>query len=1387
MPEPAINDKRAQVDEAIRPTIGSENVGVGERPVLNYAANMQQDPSFAAAVFNPDVFNALGKISKDVHETRRTSRYYDTMEAGQQYRETLADAQTVALQAQQLRADNALQETKIKSLQNLTQMLEQASRSKDFHMTEVYDQFYKEQQDLLKRNFDAGNTYIAEKLGAWTDDVYQSNYSRAAALDSKKEEEKRIYNNNQLAQANAYGLLNNLPGYEDPVGIVEKQTRDQIKISNIIASPEDLKNNDINNQLIYKIAIDKAMMSGGSASTISGYILDLIGRTTMRKFTIPDIRLPDGTLQKGGTTYGLPYTIEKRKASEAEQLLINSKWKAYLASGNFAQGEKVPDEYRNMFYRKYNQELLANSDGQAWLNVDAKGNWDGTITEKRSTAMSPETLAYAKEALSRLDWGKEAGEHLHAFDSYRKATRLDDLTKGNFADNPYIYRGFNTALSDYKQLEEQHARFVYQHGTAEQVNKARTQLQDARKYVLAPVLIMDYMRNQVNNGANKEQILQGLISRQRSLGIVLENNKEMKSLATTDFDCLNYTDAYTGLNFNLAPTASLMAEGDEPGFFNYAWGQDLYDSMGSIIKELSTNSGENIIQFYPYMNNALQDVKGLASASNLQSRNQDGTYSKSQKGIQDLRTATQEALDLGYGIGSEHSTAGQLITNMQAEYELCQTVETRENNAQAAAKAAPSLFLSYVGANVITDTKKKEYIDNVSMYALFHPNGGDLPQHSEWERLIAEGKQAGGPFANPNENLITALQKEGFTTNRTISQILQNVDPAYHAAVRKLYYNMYAAAYTHRNDLKAKRFDATIVEDIVNANFRKDGSYKYPLSLSAKTQNGTSVPVSDVDYETMKKDSKKIVDQHALVKSATIDMPNGIDSSRTISIAGVPIQGFDGDKYTDIKVYTTVPPGMKVSNARVYENELGVLMTNTYALSHPSSYNEVTKDWNMNFAGNRNMDLDMQHATRLLSTMNNKDNQTVLKMVMDGQINPNIATNPEDDKFYLWAATGMTDAKPYGTTGTAFRTAAMREIGLGPQDVTKVHLSPQEKRMVKALKVADMLSANKIQAQTYLYGADIRTDRQGAWNVGQSIAVAGGTRMRINSPFGYRQDPFNKGRQEFHFGVDVNFADGIVHNQYSGTVVHAGNISGYGQSVIIKRGNLYFLYGHMASVNVKKGDHVLAGQALGPEGNSGHSTGKHCHYGVSRSMHFDTAHKADAVNPASVYSPSNAPSNHTPSTGNHRKDLFLHTQTSLKQAGYTVTNQDLNFLIGAKNSFDATDAALCGRSFGPAGKSTNNLDPSNEQHRLRVSAMLFSQLNYKVFHSKEKAAIAMAPGMKFQYRLATGVTMKPLMDYRDILRAQRNGNLRKWGKGEFVPVDTKKYASLAQVYRKAAR
>ncbi len=1371
MPEPAINDKRAQTDEAIRPTLGSEKLQVGERPVESYAANLQQDPSIMSAVFNPDIFNALGKISKDVHDTRRNSRYYDTLSSGQEMRENLADLEEVTLQARKLAADNSLNATKLQTLHKLSNNLEEAQRSANISSAEVLQTFQKEGWDLADRNYTLGNTYLAEQLGQWTTEVFQTSYPKAVAADRKKQEDIRTYTLNELTKSNAYFMLNNFPGYEDPKTVIERNTRTAIKTSNALSDPEDQKNNNANNQILWKTKADQIFGSDAPASVKAGALQDELVAATIQKEAVLDEHGKEVKDEKGNIkyTYTAPYVIETRQANETEQQLIEARLRNKVEAKGI-DPDSLTAEERAIAYRQINKDILASTDGKAYLNMDKNGQWDGTITEKWSTGADIATIEYIKNLMGQLDWSKEAGEALHAADSYKKATRMDDMMKGNYLDNPYIFRGGSNTLADYQRLQEKLLP-VYQHGTATQQDQAHSTLENARKYVVAPAMLMDQVRVMANNGYTTEQIIKYLRNMQTQVKSKLNENRSMQTLTAGDFEFLTLSDQYTGINYSLAPVASLMMPGDEPGFFNYAWMQNMDDVFGSLINTLGKSSGENIVQIFPYMNNAFQLVNNAADPSNLQSRNEDGTYSKSKQGILELRSAIQETAELGVGLRSEHATADKIVDGAYKGYQNCGTVETRENNAQAAAEASPAFFLSYIGSNTVTDSNKKKYLNSVGAYALFHPNGQNIPQHSEWERRIATSKQAGGAFANPNADLAKTLEREGFTADKPLSHFLQKVDPPYYGVVSQLYYDAYAADYAGRNELKHKRFVTGWLDDIISYNFRKDGSYKYPLSARARSNGTTSTPMTDEGYKNLQKRSQKVIKEHGLIKSGEVSMPDPVNGTRKIKIGGTPAQVFNGDKYNDLEVSTVVPPGMKVSNAQTYENEIGSLMLNTYAFTHADSYQNVSSSWKQQISNGRDFGLDQQHAMRILATMNNKDNQQLLKMIADGQVNPPLNTAKGDDAFYKWLATGNLAAFTQGPTGLTPRANA---------------LSPQEQRMVKMLKAADQLSTNKLQAQTYLYNTDIKVDpTRSSWTAGKSFSVPGNTRMTVNSPFGYRTDPFNKGKREFHFGVDVNFADGIVHNQHGGTVVHAGEIRGYGQSVIVKRGGLYFLYGHMASVSVHKGDHVLAGQALGVEGSTGHSTGKHCHYGVSRSMNFDTAHMADAVNPAFVYAPAGV----SPQPGNAGAgSLKSITQNSLKKAGYTYTTQDYNYMnTWSKKTFDATDAALCGRHFGPASQSTNNLDPKNEQHRQRVKGMLFSQLNYGVFHDREKAAAALYPNMKFQYKLANGTVMKPVLTYADILKAYRNGNLRRWGQGTFVPVDPKLYTKAVGYYRKAAK
>lgn len=92
-----------------------------------------------------------------------------------------------------------------------------------------------------------------------------------------------------------------------------------------------------------------------------------------------------------------------------------------------------------------------------------------------------------------------------------------------------------------------------------------------------------------------------------------------------------------------------------------------------------------------------------------------------------------------------------------------------------------------------------------------------------------------------------------------------------------------------------------------------------------------------------------------------------------------------------------------------------------------------------------------------------------------------------------------------------------------------------------------------------------------------------------------------------HDGLDlVGISSKDIHSTVNGEVVYAGWESvlnkkkGFGQYVKIRQKgtNLYYYYGHLSSIKVKIGQTVKIGQVIGIEGNTGYSTGSHCHYCV---------------------------------------------------------------------------------------------------------------------------------------------------------------------------------------------
>ena len=102
----------------------------------------------------------------------------------------------------------------------------------------------------------------------------------------------------------------------------------------------------------------------------------------------------------------------------------------------------------------------------------------------------------------------------------------------------------------------------------------------------------------------------------------------------------------------------------------------------------------------------------------------------------------------------------------------------------------------------------------------------------------------------------------------------------------------------------------------------------------------------------------------------------------------------------------------------------------------------------------------------------------------------------------------------------------------------------------------------------------------------------------ISMYYGQNENPFT-GQWYIHKGIDISTfrtGDPIVATA-DGKVVAVGFDSGFGNYVILQHSHGFFTrYAHMQSFRVYKGQKVQQGQVIGYIGNTGLSTGPHCHY-----------------------------------------------------------------------------------------------------------------------------------------------------------------------------------------------
>jgi murein DD-endopeptidase MepM/ murein hydrolase activator NlpD len=107
------------------------------------------------------------------------------------------------------------------------------------------------------------------------------------------------------------------------------------------------------------------------------------------------------------------------------------------------------------------------------------------------------------------------------------------------------------------------------------------------------------------------------------------------------------------------------------------------------------------------------------------------------------------------------------------------------------------------------------------------------------------------------------------------------------------------------------------------------------------------------------------------------------------------------------------------------------------------------------------------------------------------------------------------------------------------------------------------------------------------------------------NPTAYVSSCFGQRWGRLHAGVDMAGPNGTpIVAAGAGVVVRAGEASGYGNAVLIDHGNGYLThYGHLSAITVQVGQQVAAGQQIGDEGSTGHSTGPHLHFEVHQGFY----------------------------------------------------------------------------------------------------------------------------------------------------------------------------------------
>lgn len=207
----------------------------------------------------------------------------------------------------------------------------------------------------------------------------------------------------------------------------------------------------------------------------------------------------------------------------------------------------------------------------------------------------------------------------------------------------------------------------------------------------------------------------------------------------------------------------------------------------------------------------------------------------------------------------------------------------------------------------------------------------------------------------------------------------------------------------------------------------------------------------------------------------------------------------------------------------------------------------------------------------------------------------------QEHPIKIWELAADYAERHYKRTMTASDDDMLRIMEAGNEESHVIIVDPERASQIKSVKLLD--------AHNYKHEVIYLEDSEPSQSA-NILAFWPTDSKRLTQHYGAHPEGYRKFGLPGHEGIDIGCPMGKPYYAvqdgeviWTGNRTHARKISNYGYHVILQHevNGLRFktLYGHgREDIPVNVGDKVLAGAIIGHSGNTGHSSGPHCHFSL---------------------------------------------------------------------------------------------------------------------------------------------------------------------------------------------